>query len=239
MGEHLQVRGDALMVYVGIPTYNGLIHWTTVSGLIQSARYCGSEKIGFAVDVVPGDAFIGKARNLLAHRFLKSGFRDLVFVDADVGFDLKGIERLCKAEPPIVMGLYQMKKPPPVRYPALMFDPLIRHPSDSNLIKMQYGPAGFMRVRKEVFEAMILKWPNDYYMASDNYANAGPEKIYDFFPNGREGNHFTGEDLMFCKRAQECGFDIWAMQGIELKHSGEKCWESNWMVDVLELKEAV
>lgn len=208
------------------------MHWTTVAGIAQSARACGERKIGFAVDVIPGDAFIGKARNLLVHRFLKSGFRDLVFVDADVGFTAEGLAALCEAAPPIVMGLYRMKCPPPTRYPALMNDPIERHPDDSTLVKLQYGPAGFMRVRREVFDAMRERWPDQYYV------NAGEEEVYDYFPCGRTGNHFTGEDINFCVRAQQCGFDIWAKQNIELKHTGENCWESNWAIDRLEVVEA-
>ena len=213
------------MVYIGIPTYDGKLHWTTAKGLMETARWCGEQSIGIAMDVIPGDAFIGKARNLIAHRFMKSGFRDLVFIDADIGFDLQGIGLICKAEPALVMGLYQMKKEGPIRYPALLFDPIERHPSDPNLIKLQYGPAGFMRVRREVFEAMQKQWPDQYYM------NVGEEKVYDYFPCGREGNNFTGEDLNFCVRAQICGFPIWGMQNIKLKHTGERCWESEWAID--------
>lgn len=220
-----------MSVYLAIPTYDGKIHWTTVAGISQAARWCGENKVGFAVDVIPGDAFIGKARNLLAHRFLKSGFRDLVFVDADVGFDLAGLGAICKAEPPIVMGLYRMKCPPPTRYPALLYDPVERHPSDPNLIKLQYGPAGFMRIRREVFETMQKAWPDEYYV------NAGSEPLYDYFPAGRVGNHFTGEDLNFCIRAQECGYDLWAMQNVKLKHTGEHAWESEWAIDQLQLME--
>ena len=220
------------MVFFGIPTYNGLIHWKCASGLMETARWCGEQRIGVAMDVIPNDAFIGKARNLIVHRFLKSGFRDLLFVDADVGFDLEGVGLLCKADPPLVMGLYRMKCPDPVRYPALLFDPVERHPSDPNLIKLQYGPAGFMRVRREVFDAMREKWPDQYYV------NAGEEKVYDYFPCGRVGQHFTGEDLNFCIRAQACGFDVWAKQGIKLDHFGESKWSSDWAIDALQLVEA-
>jgi hypothetical protein len=220
------------MVYFGIPTYDSKLHWTTVAGLMETARACGEKKIGVAIDVIPGDAFIGKARNLIAHRFMKSNFRDLVFVDADVGFDLAGIEALCKAEPPIVMGLYRMKCPLPERYPALLYDPIVRHPSDRRLVKLQYGPAGFLRIRREVFEAMKAKWPDQYYVSE------GEEMIYDFFPSGREVNHFTGEDLNFCIRSQVCGFDVWAMQDVKLTHSGESKWESRWAIDVLKIAEA-
>lgn len=221
-----------MSVYFATPTYDGKMHWTTVKGLADSARYCGENRIGVAMDVIPGDAFVSKARSLLVHRFMKSGFRDLLFVDADVGFDVAGVAALCKAEPPIVMGLYQMKCPAPIRYPALLFDPVERHPSDPNLIKLQYGPAGFMRVRREVFERMQEMWPDQYYV------NVGEEKVFDHFPAGRTGINFTGEDINFCTRAQVAGFSIWAHQGIKLTHTGEKSWQSDWAIDTLQILEA-
>lgn len=218
------------MIFIAIPTYDGKLHWTTAKGVADAAHACAKLNVGIAVDVIPGDAFIGKARSILAHRFLKSNCRDLLFVDADVGFKSQGLIDICRATPPIVMGLYRMKNDKH-KYPALMFDPIERHPSDRRLVKMQYGPAGFMRIRREVFEAMIQKWPDDYY------ENVGTGRIYDFFPCGREGKHFFGEDLQFCQRAQQLGFDLWAMQDIELEHTGVKTWESNWAVDIPHVEE--
>lgn len=220
------------IVYFGIPSYDGKLHWTTVAGLANTARVCGEKKIGYALDVIPGDAFISKARNVIVQRFMASGCTDLLFVDADVGFDVEGVMKLCQAEPPIVMGLYQQKIMKQTRFPALLFDPIIRHPSDPNLIKLQYGPAGFMRVRREVFEAFEKKWPNDYYH------NTGEHPVFDHFPAGRFGNHFIGEDMQFCNKAHEAGFDIWAMQGIKLKHSGDATWVSDWAIDVVQIDDA-
>lgn len=220
------------MIFLGIPTYDGKLHWTTTAGLVQTARMCGEKKIGIALDVIPGDAFISKARNVIVHRFLKTEATDLLFIDADVGFDVAGVIDLCKAEPAIVMGLYRMKTDDKLRFPALMEDPIVRHPSNPDLIKLQYGPAGFMRLRREVFTAMRENWPDQYYV------NSGEEPVYDYFPAGRVGNHFVGEDISFCNRAQACGFPIWAHQGIALKHSGEKTFESNWRIDSLQLAEA-
>lgn len=225
------------MLFIGIPTYNGLLHWTTAKGLTDTAHYCAKKNIGFAVDVIPGDAFVGKARDIIAHRFLKSNFNELVFVDADIGFDAAGITQLCRyADVPIVMGLYQMKTPPPVRYPALIQNDSngpVRHPDHPELIQLQYGPAGFMRIKREVFEVMKQMWPDEYYV------NAGEEKIYNFFPAGRFADHFTGEDIKFCERAQQCGFPIYAAQNVKLSHHGAKAWESDWALDVIQLQEAV
>lgn len=215
------------MAYIGIPTYNGEIHYKTVAGLLQTARLCGEHHISFSVDVIPHDAFIGKARNMIAHRFLQSGFDDLIYIDADIGFQAEDLIRLCSVPGDVVMGLYLMKSNQK-RYPAMIRldddSRPIQHPEDPELVKLSYGPAGFMRVNRRVFEKMAEKYPEEWYADADN------PKIYDFFPCGRFGHDFTGEDISFCNRVLACGFDIWALQGIELKHIGEQTWVSNWRV---------
>jgi hypothetical protein len=218
-------------VFIGIPSYDGKLHWTTTQGLVGVAHICAKSNIGIAVDIIPHDAFIGKARNMIVKRFMDSGMSDLVFVDADIGFDPQGVVDLCKAAPDIVMGLYMMKSPQP-RYPALMADPVVRHPSDMRLIKLQYGPSGFMRIRRSVIEKMIARWPEEYYI------DGAAGKVYDLFPHGRYDYHFTGEDIKFCERAINCGLDIWAMQGIRLRHFGERSWDSDWRIDVASIAPA-
>jgi len=221
-----------LSLYVGIPAYDGKLHGATVGGIAQLAMLCGKNGIGFAVDVVPHDAFIGRARSLVAKRFLESGFRDLLYVDADIGFDAVGAVQVCQAKAEIVMGLYRMKEDGPnesqkLKFPALLSDPIERHPDDQGLIGVEYGPAGFMRVRREVFEAMKEKWPDEWFEDANG-------RIHDFFPAGRVGNGFFGEDIAFCMRAKECGFKLWAAQGVGLKHFGEKSWGSRWQIDIFE-----
>lgn len=221
-----------MSLYVGIPSYDGKLHGSTVGGLAQLALVCGKNGVGLAVDIIPHDAFIGRARNLIAKRFLESGFHDLLYIDADIGFDAYGAALVCQSKAEIVMGLYRMKEEGPnetqkLKFPALLTEPLERHPEEPGLIAVEYGPAGFMRVRREVFLKMQEKWPDDWFEDANG-------RMYDYFPAGRTGNAFWGEDIAFCMRAKECGFKLYAAQGIELRHFGEKAWPSRWQIDILQ-----
>jgi len=212
-------------VFIGIPTYNGYIHFEAVKGLMNAALLAGKHSMSLAAEIIPHDAFVGKARDLIAHRFLKSGFQELVFIDADIGFNVAGLVALAKADVDVAMGLYRMKeKGPHSRFPALMCNPLEVNEKDENLVRLEYGPAGFMKVRRHVFEQMIEKWPDDWFSDSKN------GKIYDFFPCGRFGNEFIGEDISFCNRLKQLGIPIWGVQGIQLDHFGENAWGAEWRV---------
>ncbi len=220
------------MIMVGMPTYDGKMHWTTVSGLIGLGHICAKHDVGFSMDVIPHDAFVGHSRNLLAHRFLKSGFHDLLFVDADIGFEPMDAVKLCRAEPDIVFGIYRIKKDRLV-YPARFEEPTVVHPSDPNLLKMHWGPTGFMRIRASIFLKMIERWPDEWYTDGGT-----GEKVYDFFPGGRHGNNFASEDVAFCEKLRQLGIDVWAMQGLSLEHTGAKTWQSRWEMVKGEIVEA-
>lgn len=214
------------MLFIGIPTYNGLLHHTTVAGLTQTTHLCAKLNIGVAIEIIPHDAFIGKARSLIAKRFMESGATDLLFIDADIGFSAKDVITVCRPDADIVMGLYRMKVQGNPRFPALLVEPTVRNEKDPSLIKLQYGPAGFMRIRRNVIEKMMEEFSDEYFTDDEN------GKIYDLFPHGREGNAFYGEDVNFCRRAQQCGFDLWAAQNIPLTHIGEASWNSQWNFDL-------
>lgn len=221
-----------MSLMLAIPSYDGKIHYDTARGVSQTSHFCGKNGIGLSIDIRPHDAFIGKARSILCEKFLASGFNDLLFVDADVGFGIEEVIAICKSKADVAMGLYRMKvdgadESKQVRYPALMCDPIERHPEDDFLIKLQYGPAGFMRLRRPVLEAMIAKWPEEHF--SDDSGT-----IHDFFPCGRLGNSFVGEDIGFCNRVRECGLDVYGVQGLKLRHYGEKRWPSEWCIDILQ-----
>ena len=215
-----------MSVFIATPTYDGKLHWATSKGIVGAAYMCAKANIGFAADVIPHDAFVQKGRATLVNRFLASGMRDLLFVDADIGFEPEDVATICKAAPDVVCGLYLMKTNDATpRYPALMCDPIVRHPSDMRLIKMQYAPTGFMRIRRHALERMIAAWPEDYWIDGMH------GKVYDLFPAGRYGHEFTGEDIKFCEKLINCGLDLWAMQGIKLRHFGERSWDSCWQID--------
>lgn len=212
------------MLFIGTPTYDGKLHYKYVAGVLDLMHICAKHNIGFAHDVVPGDAFVGHARNCIVHRFLKTEAEDMLFIDADIGFEALDVVKLCRAPGDIVMGLYRMKMERE-KYPARFHDPVEVHPDDPNLVRMDYAGAGMLRVKRRVFDAMREKWPEDWYI--DGYNN---EKTWDYFPDGRVGHHKRSEDIAFFSRAAELGIKAWAMQGMELEHIGEYAYRSSWQL---------
>lgn len=213
-------------IYIGIPTYDGKLQYQTVAGLVETARFCGEKHLSICVDIVAGDAFIGKARDTLVNRFLKNtDWEDFVFVDADVGFSLEGLKALMRCPEDIVGGLYRCKSEK-VQFPGLMWNPCVVNPRDPALVKMQYLPTGFMRIKRRVFEKLRELTPDACYF----FGGADGGEQHEFFPHGRTGHQFHGEDISFSMAAIAAGFDIWGVQDIELSHTGPKQYDAAWRV---------
>ena len=171
--------------------------------------------------MIPHDAFIGRARNLMVKRFLECGASDLVFIDADIGFCVDDFIKLMKADGDIVCGVYRYKKDD-LAWPHMEYQPIEKK---GDLVRIHHAGCGFMRVKRNVFERIKKANPDNVYR-DDVHGDT-----YDFFPAGRIDNKFYGEDVIFCKAAEQNGFKIWGLQGLNLKHTGSKTWQAAWSAE--------
>ena len=206
------------MIFVSIPTYDGKLHHSTVGGLLDVMHYLTSHGVGMAVDVIPHDAFIGRARNLAAKRFLASGATDLVFIDADVGFTVQDFALLMKQDVDFCAGVYCFKQDE-ADFPAIFERPIERI---GPRVKLISAPGGFMRIRRKVLTDIMAAEPDNMYYDNDH------KNVYNFFRFGPYGNLWVGEDVGFCRLAKKHGFNIWGVEMPSLTHTGEKTYTHVW-----------
>jgi hypothetical protein len=139
-------------------------------------------------------------REFLADYMLKVAKPDyMLFLDTDVIFPRNTIERLLKYDKDIVGGVYFTKKEP--------FLPVIRRLENNKYMKIYDIPDedpfrvdgigfGMMLIKREVFERTQKPW---FFNKHDS----------------------VSEDLYFCKKALNNGFDIWATTRLGLGHGLE------------------
>ena len=205
------------MIYVGIPTYDGRIEHNTVGGLFNVAYASGKDHLPICLDVIPHDPFIGHARDLMASRFLSiPDATDMVMIDADVGFSSDDFRLLMKVDADIVCGVYPYKKDEE-HYPVAPFMPYQKR---GRLVECAFAPTGFMRIRRKVLEK--LKETVGTYQDTEHGL------LHQFFPFGKHGQSWKGEDVQFCLLAQEAGFKVYGLEGLELTHVGRKTWTGKW-----------
>ncbi|OGI28082.1 MAG: hypothetical protein A2184_01080 [Candidatus Moranbacteria bacterium RIFOXYA1_FULL_44_7] len=150
--------------------------------------------------------YIHEARNKAVNSALKSGVSHLLFVDADVQFDMHGINQLFEDDKDIVGGLYYRRQPP--HHPTINFregDKLVipdKFPRDS-VFEVFAIATGFMLINMKVFKKIEPPW----------------------FYFGNFHGKPMGEDVYFCWKAQKAGFKVYCDPRIKIGHVGDYVYD--------------
>lgn len=194
-------------VLLAIPTYDDPSCPMTFA-LARSREVLHQEGIQTALLILQGNVHVDDARNSIVRDFLDSDCTDLVFLDADVTWEPKGLLQLCERNEDIVGGVYPYRREGSDNMPVrLMGDGEVR----DGLREVEGLPTGFMKIRRHVLEKMCELTP--WYW----------DKIYrtHLIFNRSEPDEFNtrwGGDLNFCKRWREMGGKLYAVEDIRLGH---------------------
>ena len=245
---------NPIRIYIAIPAYGGLINARTVMGLLDFQKWCIEKNIFTYTQIIMNESLITRARNDLVADMLGNNFNatHLLFIDADIGFNYKNIERLLMKDEEIVCGVYPLKD----FYWNLTKEAIIRNPDitplelernslryavnfeDSQKINMENGYAivkdaatGMMLVKRKVFDKLILSYPERKY----NHSQKDKKNLkytYDFFSVGvfenDEDKTYLSEDYYFSRLWQKIGGEIWVDLHSPLTHSGNYTFKGNF-----------
>lgn len=176
------------------------------------------ERRGYRVRRVGGYAAIDQGRNQMATDALVSGFEETMWIDSDVVFEPESVERLRSHGVPISSGIYPQKGKQAIASHVIEGTPSLEFGSASTIQEILYAAAGFMHVRRSVYERMQhqLKLP----VCNERF---GKPMIPFFEPQiipHDDGHWYLAEDFSFCHRARQCGFRVFADPSIRLWHVG-------------------
>lgn len=155
------------------------------------------------------DSLVTRARNVAAAAFLKTEYEYILFWDADIIVTAQQLNWLMENDDSILCGIYPKKQVE--LCPVLNCLPGTTCIETGGLLEIARGGTGFMRIHREVFEAMKTK--------ENEYGNHG-EPQWDFFPVGVRNGEYLSEDWYFSDVARELGFKIMCDTRIQLRHEG-------------------
>lgn len=188
------------------------IHPACESGLAEL------ERRGYAVWRVSGYAAIDQGRNQMSTDALNKGFEVTMWIDSDIGFESDDVDRLLSLNRPLVCGIYPKKGLRELASHMLPGTKEIVFGRNGGLIEIKYAGAGFLMVRREVYESIQTKLE----LPVCNTSFRRP-MIPFFLPMTiLQANHhwYLAEDYAFCERARQSGFKIIADSTIRLYHYG-------------------
>jgi hypothetical protein len=202
---------DKLVITIGTPLRRGDITPEYVLSLVGTLK---SGKFDFEVAFREGTD-IYQNRNAIACSF-RGDF--LLFIDTDMVWIPEDIEKLVKANRDIAGGLYLNKgNGGPVALHLNDHDGSMVYPTDEPFKCAALG-TGFMLIRRLVF--MVFRAHGLYPF--DPVLGGEVTKDYPFLSQFPISS--CPEDVSFCVKARQLGFEVWCIPTVKVGHVGVRTY---------------
>jgi hypothetical protein len=254
----LQINIDDLRkekIFVATPCYGGMLTEAYFRSMVRTLTFFNQHQIPLAFGTIANESLVTRARNVLVAYFLQSNFTRLMFIDADIEYQVEDVIKLIAHNKEVAVGAYPKKgvnwqriresvtntKEPLTDQAiasygsdyAINFKFLNRDAKqiaiENGLIRLHDGATGFMMIKREVIDKMIEHYPELKY---NNDLNTPPElnpHFYAFFDTmiDPKDKRYLSEDYTFSRRWQDMGGEIWLDPSISLNHYGSFNFQGN------------
>lgn len=227
-------------LFVATPMYGGQCTGYYATSLLNLSR-CLDREVIFSF--MFNESLITRARNGLAHGFLKSEASHMMFIDADIHFNPQDVQAMIDADKEIICGIYPKKE---INWHSVKkaFDRGIPEEQVKNFsgsfvvnlvdnanevtvpinqpVEIWNGGTGFMLIKREVFEKLSEHVPSYVNDVHDLAGTLKQDEIKEYFATSiePETNRLLSEDYHFCKIWRKIGGKVWAAPWVKLGHIG-------------------
>ncbi len=204
-------------LFIATPAFEGKTHIPYAISLAETSALCKKNHIEVQYCVVASGSLLCAERNRLVEAFLLSDCTHMLCIDSDLGWPAEAVLGILRKDVPMVCGCYPARTEKSFLFrPCLNEDGSVVVDKEKGLLKMEHIPAGFMLIRREVLEKMILDYPERRFVPKDITKSAGTA----LFNTELYEGEFWGEDYVFCRLVRQSGFDIWVDPMIQFDHGG-------------------
>jgi hypothetical protein len=230
-----------ISIFVATPVHSDVsIHY--FKACLEFQKECFVRKIPVMFQVMKS-SLVTQGRQLCVSGFMESNCTHMLFIDSDISFNFKMIERMINYDKEICLVPYPIKGTDhdKVRARILAGDTLSPHllgnqytmsvPDPTNVkvtdgfIEVERGPAGCMLIKKEVIHKLIKEYPeftiNQHTLIDGKLVIRN--HMYNFFDTywNKDDKTYTGEDFYFCKLCKHAGIKMYALVDEYISHHGE------------------
>jgi hypothetical protein len=230
-----------ISIFVATPVHSDVsIHY--FKACLEFQKECFVRKIPVMFQVMKS-SLVTQGRQLCVSGFMESNCTHMLFIDSDISFNFKMIERMINYEKEICLVPYPIKGTDhdKVKARILAGDTLSPHllgnqytmsvPDPANVkvtdgfIEVERGPAGCMLIKKEVIHKLIKEYPeftiNQHTLIDGKLVTRN--HMYNFFDTywNKDDKTYTGEDFYFCKLCKHAGIKMYALVDEYISHHGE------------------
>lgn len=236
-------------VFVATPMYGGQCYGFYCQSMMMLQLGIQQRGWHMASSFMFNESLIERARNSLAHAFLKTDCTHLLFIDADIRFDAGHVLALFDADKDVICGIYPKKE---INWEEVVkatnngvpIEQLKHHTGSwvvnlvgyegtvtvpqNEPVEIWAGGTGMMLIKRHVFEQMkevVPTYKNDVIDLSGT--NKPQEAIHQFFACSIEPgtDRLLSEDYHFCRTWRNMGGKLYAAPWMNLGHVGSYIFE--------------
>lgn len=238
-----------IKTFVATPMYGGLCTGFYAQSLMRLQMAMNQNGWQMASSFMFNESLIERARNSLAHAFMKTDCTHLLFIDADIRFEPEHVIALFDADKDVICGIYPKKeinwnevsnaiqRGVPIEHlkhhtgswvvNLVGYEGTVTVPQNEPL-EIWAGGTGMMLIKREVLEKMrdvVPSYKNDVVDLSGT--NKPQEEISQFFACSiePETQRLLSEDYHFCRTWRNMGGKIYAAPWMNLGHIGSYVFE--------------
>lgn len=232
-----------MKIFISTPMYGGMCSGFYVQSLMNLSRTLQEHQYESVMSFMFNESLITRARNALAHQFLKTDATHMMFIDADIKFEAADVPPMIQADKDIICGIYPKKEinwgfvkmaldqgvsVDDLKYWTGSFVVNLANYEGSVTVPVNQpveiwnGGTGFMLIKREVFEKLADKVPAYTNDVLDLSGTMKADVIKEYFATSiEEGtNRLLSEDYHFCSIWRKAGGTIWAAPWARLAHVG-------------------
>jgi hypothetical protein len=212
-------------IMVATPTYSGAIAYECAQAMQVATVLCLARGVLLEWICVHGFSLVQCARDWLAAEFLsRPEFTHVLWLDDDLGFDPDAILKLFDCDLDVVGGVYPVKCDEGDRFTYRPSGQMV-----GNLQPVDRLPGGFLLVKRNAVQTVadLCEHYHQHYKPSSNETRLTAH-VFDVplvdDPDNPGTKILIGEDYLFCRRASEAGFALYARTDISFSHIGRHAW---------------
>lgn len=205
-----------MRILIATPSYDGKVDVSYSSSLMITALQLHKNNIEFGTLLNRTGTLLVGERNAIARTFVESDYTHLLCIDSDIGWNAADVLEMISYDLEFVAGVYPTRKNLGYTFRPFFKEDNSLIVNEMGLLSMQYVPAGFMLIKKSVFEKIINKFPDLRYKSKDPLLVDA--EGWTFFNTEIYDGEFWGEDYFFCRKAIQAGIEIWTNPNFEFKH---------------------
>jgi len=240
--------------FIATPCYGGQLTEPYFRSVIKLMTFFNQHRVPLAFGTIANESLVTRARNVLLAYFLGSDYTHLMFIDADIEFQVEDVLKLYAHNRDVCVGAYPKKglnwdrirdtitnDPEKAKNNtaalgadyAVNFKFLNKQDRtiavDRGVVKLHDAGTGFMMIKRNSILKLIKAYPELKYNNDVQLNQDLSDHFYALFDTMIDpvDRRYLSEDYTFCRRWQDIGGDIWLDPTISLNHYGSFCFAGN------------